>query len=501
MRPSLSLAFALACSVALWQSTPCYAEGSLDDLLARIPAQANTILVLDVPALHKSPLGVRENWAKRHERNFGEGIVSIPPAVQRVVSGAQLNPSTLSSAWECTLWESPKPISDEQLARALSGAADKVSGQTIILGRNNSYYTVLAPQIIGNQSPANRQEMGRWVRFAKQNKKPVVSKYLESAAANANAKNQLVLALDLADVIDPDGIRDRLKKAKSLAGSRTNQDALINELTSLKGATFTLHAGSDLEGEMRLDFGVPAKAFAPVAKALVIEAMEKMGAAIDDLESWEAKAAGNSVILTGKMTEPTLRLVLSPFIKPAAVIQSQPVESPGGAAQLDPVILASMSYYRSVDILLDSLKKQKPRSFTQQSQWYLKTADNIDDLPILNVDEELIRYGQAASSTLRGLANVSQAVGAQNKTLQGNLKEQFVAVPGAYNYARWGYYGGYAYSVPGVEAQNNYTQIGNMMATNSNSESALRQQTWKNIDDAGNKVRLSMTKKYGVEFK
>jgi hypothetical protein len=40
-----------------------------------------------------------------------------------------------------------------------------------------------------------------------------------------------------------------------------------------------------------------------------------------------------------------------------------------------------------------------------------------------------------------------------------------------------------------------------MMATNSTTESALRQQTWRNIDDAGNKVRLSMTKKYGVEFK
>ena len=81
------------------------------------------------------------------------------------------------------------------------------------------------------------------------------------------------------------------------------------------------------------------------------------------------------------------------------------------------------------------------------------------------------------------------------------MKEQFVAVPGAYNYARYGYYGGYAYSVPGVEVQNNYSQVTNMMATNGNTEGALRQQTWRNIEDASNKVRLSMTKKYGVEFK
>jgi hypothetical protein len=343
--------------------------------------------------------------------------------------------------------------------------------------------------------------MARWVRFAKQNTKPVISKYLESAAASAGDKNQLVLALDLADVIDPDGIRGRLKQAKAVSGGRVNQDALVTELTNLKGATFTVRVGTALEGELRLDFGVPAKAFAPVAKALVTEALEKMGAAVDDLDGWEAKEDGSSVYLKGNLSEPTARLVLSPFLRPTTVIQSQPEESPGGGAQLDPVILASMRYYRSVNILLDGLKKQRPRSFNQQAQWYLKTADNIDDLPILNVDEELIRYGQAVSSTLRGLANTSQAVSAQNKLLEGNMREQFVAVPGAYNFARWGYYGGYAYSVPGVEAQNNYTQIGNMMATNSNTEGALRQQTWKNIDDAGNKVRLSMTKKYGVEFK
>jgi hypothetical protein len=501
MRRLLLLLIPLASLIAFLYPMPCRADSSLDELLARIPSQANTILVIDVPGLHQSPLGLRQNWAKRHERNFGEGVVSIPPSVLRVVAAAQLNTATLDSAWERVLLESPKPISSEQLAQALAGQTDQVAGQSIVLGRNNSYYTVLAPKMIGSLRPANRQEMARWVRFAKQNDKPVVPKYLESAAGSIGPKKQLVLAFDLTDVIDPDGIRERLKKAKALTGSPANLNALVNELASLKGVTFSLSAGADLDGELRLDFGIPPKAFAPVAKALVMEALEKMGAAIDDLENWEARAGSNAVVLHGKFSEPSLRLVLSPFIKPTTVIQSQPVESPGGGGQLDPVILSSMRYYRSVDILLDGLKKQRPRSFVQQSQWYLKTADNIDDLPILNVDDELIRYGQAVSSTLRGLANTSQAVSSQNKLLGANMKEELVAVPGVWNYARWGYYGGYAYNVPAVQLQNNYSQVTNMMATNSNSESALRQQTWRNIDDAGNKVRLSMTKKYGVEFK
>ncbi|HMF12846.1 MAG TPA: hypothetical protein VKE94_11085 [Gemmataceae bacterium] len=500
MRPSIWHLMTLAGLLVFSQCRQSRAEGPLDELLARVPAQANTILIIDVPALHESPLGVRENWRKRHEGTYAEGVSSIPPSAQRVVSAAQLNTTTLQPVWEAVILDSPKPVTEEQLVRRLSGSKDKVSGQTIVLGRNNSYYTLLTPKMVGSLRPANRQEMARWVRTAKESTKPTVSKYLENAATGVNAKNQLVLALDLADVLDPDGIRERLKKCQALSGGGANLDALANELTSLKGVTFTLHVGNDLEGEVRLDFGVPPKAFAPVAKALVLEAMEKMGAALDDLDKWEAKAQSNSVILHGKLSEQTLRLLLSPFVKPTTVIESHQAES-SGEAKLDPVILASMRYYRSVDIYLESLRKQQARNFNQQAKWYLATADNIDDLPILNVDDELIQYGQAVSSTLRGLGNTSQAVAAQNKQLGSNLKEQFVAVPGAYNYARWGYYGGYAYSVPGVEVQNNYSQIGNMMATNANTEGALRQQTWKNIKDYGNKVRLDMTKKYGIEFK
>src|SRR5262249_35853804 len=136
MRSSILLAIALACSLVLAQTTPCCADGPLDELLARIPSQANTILVLDVPALHKSPLGVRNNWSKRHEQSFAGGVASIPPSAQRVVGAAQLNTTTLSPTWETVILELPKPISDEQVARAVSGSMDKVAGQTIVLGRN-----------------------------------------------------------------------------------------------------------------------------------------------------------------------------------------------------------------------------------------------------------------------------------------------------------------------------------------------------------------------------
>src|SRR5438128_444025 len=95
MRTSIAAAIGFLLFLITFHGAPPATAGSLDDLLIRVPDQANALLVVDVPALHKSRMGVRENWAKRHERQFMAGVASIPPSVQRVVLAAEVNPSTL----------------------------------------------------------------------------------------------------------------------------------------------------------------------------------------------------------------------------------------------------------------------------------------------------------------------------------------------------------------------------------------------------------------------
>src|SRR5437762_13817437 len=66
MTPSRKwLLTALLCLLAVTQSP---AAGPYDDLLKWIPDQANTLLLMDIYELHKSPLGKQEDWAKKHTR-------------------------------------------------------------------------------------------------------------------------------------------------------------------------------------------------------------------------------------------------------------------------------------------------------------------------------------------------------------------------------------------------------------------------------------------------
>src|SRR5207248_581774 len=63
---------------------------------------------------------------------------------------------------------------------------------------------------------------------------------------------------------------------------------------------------------LRLDLAGPAAGLKPFANEFVLEVMEAMGAAVDDLGSWQAKVEGKAVVMSGALTEQGARLLLSP---------------------------------------------------------------------------------------------------------------------------------------------------------------------------------------------
>ena len=135
---------------------------------------------------------------------------------------------------------------------------------------------------------------------------------------------------------------------------------------------------------------------------------------------------------------------------------------------------------------------------------YGQYAAKIDDLPMLNVDDELLKYGATISSTLRAISVNAGKAGMQQKVLSANAQEALVGTPGnyygAYGYNRWGAVRGYTYYRPNFAYVSNYGQITNLMAAGVADEKAMRDQTWKNIDDSSAQIRRKMTAKYQVEF-
>jgi hypothetical protein len=487
--------FSILIPLAMGLNLP--AAEPLADMLKKAPEQANTLLFIDVKGLVNSAMGVKNNWNKQHERDYYAGVSGVPPAVQQILVASYLDPSTLQKNWDVEVLRLDTPITAEQLARKEQGQIDATNADIVVSPRN-AFFTIFEPTLVGARSPANRQEMIRWQRFAgRKNAEPAVSPFLQEAAKAAEGKH-LFLAIDVTDVPDAPGVRQRLKNATTLIGRKVNLDELTKLFVGLKGVSLTVKADAALEGELRVEFSMAANDLAAFGRALTMEVLEHAGLSVEDMDKWDQRIDGNALVLHGKFTEKGLRGLIMPLM-PTVL---SPAESLGKkATSTDPKVQASLKYFHSITGMLDELQDGKNnRSLSRISYLYGEYARKIDDLPILDVDPDLLKYSAAVSTTIREIGNQSRLQGRTNTALSANIVEGVAQVPNAYNYYGGGYGWGYNFSAPGYEWQSNRQQITNMMASGNLTESARRHETWKNINAATVKVKQDMVAKYNVEF-
>jgi hypothetical protein len=490
--------------LAIAQS-PAAEPGSYDDLLQWIPEQANTLLLMDIYELHKSPLGKQEEWAKKHTRTSLGGMSSMNPKMTKVVVAAQLNPSTLHYTWEAGIFQLDQAVKEKELSRLVSGTMDSVAGKPIVLSPRNAYFVQFKQWVIGMMKPANRQAMAQWVRFARPTGRVVLTPYLTQAQgiASIEPRPQIVAAVDLSDVMDPQGLRNRLKKAKALAGQDIDIEEVTKLFTGLKGVTLVVRVVDTIQGELHVDFTDRPDVIKSVAKRLLLDAVDSAGMAIEDLDNWAAKVEGKSIVLSGPLTERGTRMMLSPLLHPTttASIENEQVGSSGSKSS-ESAAAASQRYFSSVKTMLDDLQQQKVKTYKQQSYWYHQFAEKIDELPMLNVDEDLLKFGSSVSTTLRGMCNLSTNVDVAQEGIRMNMGETLVSVPSSSYYYGNGYGWGYGYGTPGYTTSvNNYGMASNMIAKSAGAANAIVAKTWQNIEQASNQIRQQMTQKYQVEFK
>jgi hypothetical protein len=466
------------------------AFGQFADLLKYVPDDANAILLVNVDAIHRSPLGRKENWTKQHQQDYLAGIATIPPNTKQVVLAAQVNTTTMHDNWKIGVAKMHQEVNLAQITSEHPGSLDNVAGQAVVLGpKSTSYYVPFAPTTVGVLRPANRQQLARWISFVRQNKQIAISPYLQDAAASVGETGQVVMAMDLAYVLDPAGVNMRLRNCRSLAGKQVDFDALTKVITGLRGVKLIFRVDDSINGQFRADFSSPVDSLEPYAKPMILEAMDRMGMHVDDVQDWTARTEGMTVILEGKATVAGCRQLLSPLLTPGARIHASPVESPGQQLSQDPRVTASVRYFKSMTTLLNDLQKSKVKTFRHMAYLLNKYAESIDELPMLNVDDTLLKFGAWVSENLRGMSSGALSTQERNNFLEANMTE------GVYSYG--GYGTGY---LPGYGISSNYTALGNIEGIGVANERQNRAEVWNAINGAITQVRRQMTEKYQAEF-
>jgi hypothetical protein len=473
---------------------------------------------LTIKALFGSPVADRERWEAKRKAAFDAGVTFLSPNTQGVVIAAKLDLEYGKTIWELAQVRLAEDGNIAQVATRYGGKSDMINGRQAVQLPSDSIVVELNPKMFASYVPANRQEVSRWLRSTDEvSVESPLSPYLQLGFDYVDrAGTPIIMAVDLSHFLSAQEIAERLQQSPLSEQIGDQLDPIVETLAGVEGAMIGITVGDRPFGSIRVDFKGSAAPLAKLGKAMILQALANLGAMIEDIRQWEASTKDNVLKLSGPLSTPGLRRILSVLELPPALgraleyAEQELADNPESLTRI-----TTQQYFRSVTGLLDDLQDQRRRQKMSTpgsvAMWYEKYAKKIDNLPILNVDEEMLMYGRDVSQLLRGGESSLKAVGMRSATRQGeNQPTGGPAVYSAYNsyypygsYSDYGPVGGYraGYAVDlyaGAREKGRSDAIIRQQERTRGAASA--QQMWQQIDTQTADIRRAMTQKYKEEF-
>ncbi len=473
-------------------------ESAVRNLLRYIPSSTNTLLVYDVAAILESPIAKAENWAEEMRNASARGL-ALSTETELLVVGTELGDSWSAEAIY-GVSQIKTDFSPEILARAERGYTETIADTEAIWTPRNTYFLKLDEKILGAYYPEDRQGVSRWLRSV--SRLPNISPFLQRAAyrvAGDQAESQIVLAIDVLDALSPIQLEEKLAVLDFVKDAGIDQAAAARALASAVGITLTVELTDKAYGILEVEHSEDVTVLAPIAKQLALHALEVNGLYVADLENWEAGVVGKQFIFEGELSEVGLKLISSFVTVPTATLDEESAQGNVPIDQVDPQIVAkaTQEYYQSMRAVAQEFYDMKPkiknRPLSSQGIWLGKFATKIDQLPVLNVDPEMLDFGRVVTAALRDASAAFRNV---------KLRTQYRASSGNYGYYGSGNSYGYGYGYGGYSGWQNNVQsrMKNTIRQESTSATFYVNGQLDQLKNLNTEIRQRMTQKYGIEF-
>jgi len=459
------------------------------EMVRRVPKDANVIVYMDVDRLMASPLAAKEDWKGKRSADYASRPMAVPPSVTKFVRAASVNLDVDETAWQVVVLEakSVKPL--ETIAKNEKGYIDTVAGTKVVWSPRGAYAFKVSDNSVGLMFPANRQNLARWIK----EKPGGFSSYLMDASREMTATGpQLVVALDLEDLVQPQIVKERAKQMESLKNAKVNIDDVVKTVLGIKGLKFSVTVKEKATGKITVDFGGDASVLKDVGKPLLLEVLENRGLALEDLDSWKPSVSKNTFAIEGDLSKSGLMRLSSLLEFPSLPLDEAAEPEPDAK---DPKLYATQAHFKSVTALLDDLNVKR-KEFTNPGHaagWWETYATRIDRLPLVNVDDEMQEYSATIADLLRQGAQEFRGAGIRTGVQQAN---------NATNYASgYGYGSGYGYRGDRYSGARQQQSERNAIRARETGQAAMTgTEIRKQIQDTTSAIRRKMTDRYKVQF-
>jgi hypothetical protein len=307
--------------------------------------------------------------------------------------------------------------------------------------------------------------------------------------AGLSETTDIVMAMDLEGAFGVPRIRKWID-ANDIKEIKPEQlDQVARTLATMKGITLTVNADQDVAGRAVVEFDGDVADLRACAKPVMIEVLNTAGMRLDDIQQWTFTAADKQVSMEGKLSASALRKLLSIVQSPipAATVVKQP-SADSRTTPADP-LQASQRYYKTISSMLDNFTPGT--SASESASFARNMSKRIDQLPILNVDPQLVQWGSRVSLKLKEAgAGMAVAQTQMNSRVAGVMDPT---------------YGAYYYDDSGVY----HTRTSDDNAARQRRQAALEQKAQaqekafrmlKEIAETRPVIRAAMVEKYKAEF-
>lgn len=505
-RTMKGLAFLLGVLLLLPAAPGQAASKKYGELMKRLPDSANFLMMVDADALWASPLATREGWLEKAKANAEQGL-GLAPEVTRYIVASDLDLKTLDERAKLGMAELRGGAIDiAALAEREGGYVDTIGQTPAAFSPRGIVLLSFPPNILAFVQGADRQSIQRSVEGSMVHPRTFPPGFADRALFRADQGSQVVLAVNLAEAFSARGIEAWLKTQDNIAQQNLDPKLLADRLATAKLAFLQLDIKETIQGTLQIEFDQSVDYAAPVLKQLLLTTLEEHGAMLPDLKTWRPEVSRQkSFIMTGTLKTPSLAMILGLSRPPGLVARARsygeapppaepakgaaaPATSPGRIIEKKDVLQASQQYYRAVVDTLESLKSQKGSStYASLRIWYERAAKQIEEMPILGVDSELLDWGTKVARTLREMAfGINYSAKNQTYTLANS--------PNGYGGY---YYGGYGYGYGGSSKSYDQATIKRQSDAVLSTDLDAR---WQVLETTISDMRRKMTEKYQVEF-
>ena len=401
------------------------AAQSVTELLRLAPDETNGIAIIRVQELHESALGQKEGWAEQHSLRFMQGAANVPPWARLLVRASHLQPGVEGGDWNIAVATFPARISLNDVRVAEGASVGSILDHPAVAAPSlHGYIVEVEPAtdsrngVMALLQPATRQDAGRWLEHVTTHDKPELSDYL--LAAGAEEEPQVIVAVDMRHMLDPDMVRARLLFTDGLIGKTESVEKLVSLINGLQGVRFEARVTETMQGRIVFDFSETVGPEGKHLKKVFSDVLRDSHAALDELDQSVDSIEGSSVRFDMPLTDSTLRRVLS-------LIGDFPVES--ASAVSDRTITsdreATLRYFRSIEHYLSDLYKTytgQRGNYLRTAQWHKTYAQRIRRLRSDGVDPNVVAYGANMSDSLEALSESLRGVRVEMNQLEKRVR-------------------------------------------------------------------------------